>query len=245
MSEQVLSQDQLTRDWEDVKGWAFQYINGLMLSPIYRRVSRKELEQEAFLGVVEARRRFDDKRCRNDGKPIKFLTYAAWWIRAYVRAYAQDNAGVMSGHRNTTAGTPAFAQMMRSVGGRSLQAPLRSRVGRRSKDLQEGLADPDAQENADRQLDLLDWGWLKELMDEVLTEREADILFSYHGLERTMKDVGSDYGLTRERIRQILTRAQDRLCKAIADSGGRDEAREKKQRLEAAQGIGTKSQKTA
>ena len=52
---------------------------------------------------------------------------------------------------------------------------------------------------------------LRKALDEKLTERQKEVLYKRYGLEdgvpRTLEDVASDYGLTRERIRQIEDKA--------------------------------------
>ena len=53
------------------------------------------------------------------------------------------------------------------------------------------------------------------MFDSYLTERERKILYLYYGLddgeERTLEEIGSLLGVTRERIRQIRNRAFEKL----------------------------------
>jgi RNA polymerase primary sigma factor len=65
----------------------------------------------------------------------------------------------------------------------------------------------------------LDGEDLRALLD-CLVEREADILRRRHGLspydhKATLDDIGKEYGVTRERIRQIETKAMKNLRKAL------------------------------
>lgn len=57
--------------------------------------------------------------------------------------------------------------------------------------------------------------FLEKLFDRYLTERERRILYLYYGLddgeERTLEEIGSLLGVTRERIRQIRNRAFEKL----------------------------------
>ena len=57
--------------------------------------------------------------------------------------------------------------------------------------------------------------YLETMFDEYLTERERKILYLYYGLddgeERTLEEIGSLLGVTRERIRQIRNRAFEKL----------------------------------
>ena len=57
--------------------------------------------------------------------------------------------------------------------------------------------------------------FLETMFDAYLTERERKILYLYYGLddgeERTLEEIGSLLGVTRERIRQIRNRAFEKL----------------------------------
>ncbi len=57
--------------------------------------------------------------------------------------------------------------------------------------------------------------YLESMFDSYLTERERKILYLYYGLddgeERTLEEIGSLLGVTRERIRQIRNRAFEKL----------------------------------
>ncbi|MEI8147663.1 MAG: sigma-70 family RNA polymerase sigma factor, partial [Actinomycetes bacterium] len=61
---------------------------------------------------------------------------------------------------------------------------------------------------------------------QVLDERERQILRMRYGLggmpQRTLEDVGAELGLTRERIRQIESRAMSKLRHPAVDMGWRD-----------------------
>src|SRR5690606_5671922 len=57
--------------------------------------------------------------------------------------------------------------------------------------------------------------FLDRMFERYLTERERRILYLYYGLddgeERTLEEIGSLLGVTRERIRQIRNRAFEKL----------------------------------
>ncbi|MFW6079903.1 MAG: sigma-70 family RNA polymerase sigma factor, partial [Gemmatimonadota bacterium] len=57
--------------------------------------------------------------------------------------------------------------------------------------------------------------FLERMFERYLTERERKILYLYYGLddgeERTLEEIGSLLGVTRERIRQIRNRAFEKL----------------------------------
>lgn len=54
-----------------------------------RGVELDDLIGEGNLGLLEAARRFDRS------KSTRYATYAAWWVRAYVRRYALDNRRIV------------------------------------------------------------------------------------------------------------------------------------------------------
>ena len=57
--------------------------------------------------------------------------------------------------------------------------------------------------------------YMEQMFERYLTERERKILYLYYGLddgeERTLEEIGSLLGVTRERIRQIRNRAFEKL----------------------------------
>jgi len=52
-------------------------------------------------------------------------------------------------------------------------------------------------------------------MKGVLTEKEADVIKSFYGINKNVRhslaEIGAKYGVTRERIRQIKTKAMRKL----------------------------------
>ncbi len=53
-------------------------------------VPMEDLIGEGIVGLMEAARRFEDE------KGTRFGTYAAWWVRAYVRRYALQNRRIVA-----------------------------------------------------------------------------------------------------------------------------------------------------
>ena len=60
--------------------------------------------------------------------------------------------------------------------------------------------------------------FLDTMFDRHLTERERKTLYLYYGLydgeERTLEEIGSLLGVTRDRIRQIRNRAFEKLSES-------------------------------
>lgn len=79
--------------------------------------SLEDLIGEGNLGLVEAARRFDAQR------GVRFGTYAAWWVRAYVRRYALANRRIVA--------TPSTRNARRILGRlRSTQRSISQSEGR-------------------------------------------------------------------------------------------------------------------
>jgi RNA polymerase primary sigma factor len=87
-----------------------------------------------------------------------------------------------------------------------------------STQLGEMIADEDAQTSYDRLLDQDLQNQLKGAL-HVLDDREKKIVFQRFGLDgsspKTLEQLGATIGLTRERIRQLQTKALEKLRKAL------------------------------
>lgn len=82
-----------------------------------RGVSKADLVSEGTLGLLEAARRFDAE------KGTRFSTYAAWWVRAFVRRHALSNRRLV--------GAPSTRNARRIVWGlRTTQRRLEQNLGR-------------------------------------------------------------------------------------------------------------------
>ena len=96
----------------------------------------------------------------------------------------------------------------------SLDAPM-DRGDRDSANFGERFAGADGTEIEDDVEAVARRSYLETMFDSYLTERERKILYLYYGLddgeERTLEEIGSLLGVTRERIRQIRNRAFEKL----------------------------------
>ncbi|MDE2762907.1 MAG: RNA polymerase sigma factor RpoD/SigA [Gemmatimonadota bacterium] len=96
----------------------------------------------------------------------------------------------------------------------SLDAPL-DRGDRDSSSFGERFAGADGSEIEEDVEAIARRNYLETMFDSYLTERERKILYLYYGLddgeERTLEEIGSLLGVTRERIRQIRNRAFEKL----------------------------------
>jgi RNA polymerase primary sigma factor len=96
----------------------------------------------------------------------------------------------------------------------SLDAPI-ERSDRDSASFGERFAGVDSSDIEEDVEAIARRDFLESMFESYLTERERKILYLYYGLddgeERTLEEIGSLLGVTRERIRQIRNRAFEKL----------------------------------
>ena len=167
-----------------------------------------DLIHQGNLGLIEAARRFDPSR------NVKFITYAVWWVRESLMYVLADQTRAFSFPPKL------FAVLRRGPGGGadvSLNEPVnrgafgdRDGVSRELGDLleQDGVA---VDEEMIHQSDLDELA--AALRD--LDGKEREVVRLRYGLEddqpRTLQEIGDRLHLSRERVRQIETRAKDKL----------------------------------
>jgi RNA polymerase primary sigma factor len=103
---------------------------------------------------------------------------------------------------------------------RSLDEPLRGdpSSGRTAEDL---LVDPVGEDEYDHVLERIGASEVRSLTDR-LDDREREVLFDHYGVGRpsqTLRQIGSHFGLSAERVRQIEERALDGLRESLAARG--------------------------
>jgi RNA polymerase primary sigma factor len=172
-------------------------------------VSFLDLIHQGNLGLIEAARRFDPSR------NVKFITYAVWWVRESMTHVLADQTRAFSFPPKM------FSAMYRVPGGGadvSLSDPVGSGrsepAGSRARELgdllpQDGVTP--IEEAMIRQAD----------RDEVtlalgdLDGKERAVVRMRFGLDddrpRTLQEIGDELRLSRERVRQIESRAKEKL----------------------------------
>ncbi len=194
-----------------------------------------ELISEGNVGMMQAVKRFDPDR------GFRLATYAMWWIRAAIQEYILHSWSLVK--MGTTAAqkklffnlrklkgqieaieegdlTPENVKKIRRLMGpdHSLNAPVRA-DGDGEGEWQDWLVDErDDQETrlGERQ----ELGIRRDLLGKamtLLTERERHILRERRLKDNptTLEDLSQEFGISRERVRQIEVRAFEKLQKAI------------------------------
>jgi len=196
-------------------------------------LSLDDLISEGNAGLVVAFNKFD-----NNKFDVKFITYAVWWIRQSIMKAIHDNAKIVRLPLNIIMEMSKLSRLRKELEqqvGRTLTTQeileltdneevanaIKYNYGiididaprtDNDKDLSSVLTDPNA---VDIQISLAD---IKDELKFILKdfpERERDILIMYFGIDQmrpyTLKEIGVDKGLTRERIRQIKEKTIEKL----------------------------------
>jgi RNA polymerase sigma-32 factor len=199
-----------------------------------------DLVSEGNLGLVEAVRRFDPSR------GTRFGTYAAWWVRAFVRRYAYANRRIVAlpSTRNARRVIASLGKTQRALAADMGEAPTRDDVanalgvtsedvemvevalGSRDVSVFPAEVDPflaDARFSPEDEVAAIEHADRSRAAVESalsgLTARERHILRRriLDDDTATLAALGNDMSLSRERIRQIEKRAQDKLRDALAE----------------------------
>lgn len=193
-----------------------------------------DLVQEGNLGLLKAIDMYDPE------KGYKLSTYASWWIRqAILRAIANTGSLIrVPVHAyDSLSKVRRFVDNFKSeVGREPTEEEIEKETGISIKDLpiqrivsmdttigDEGdsdsvlgdfLADESINVSAEAESSMVTEE-LNEILNELLNEKEIYIIKSrfgfYNGTPRTLQEIGDEMGVSRERIRQIESRALRKL----------------------------------
>jgi RNA polymerase primary sigma factor len=175
-----------------------------------------DLIAEGNLGLMKAIKNFDWN------KDLRFISYAVWWVKQSIIQSLNDNARTIRLPVNVV---QDLHKAKKEV----------EQTGKKLDDKFAGLPsiinlDMNINEDGDTLIDLIenhdavapDAGFnTKDILKDkllsllnVLDDREKSIIGDYFGLTgtpRTLEDIGSDFNLTKERVRQIKEKALRRL----------------------------------
>jgi RNA polymerase primary sigma factor len=175
-----------------------------------------DLIAEGNLGLMKAIKNFDWT------KKLRFISYAVWWIKQSIIQSLNENSRtirlpvnvVQEMHRAKKEAQKTFKELDEKFTSLPKVIDLDMNINEEGDtlvDLIENLnaVQPDEGFNTAELLKQK----MREIMN-VLDDRERSIVEDYYGMTgtpRTLEDIGTDFGLTKERVRQIKEKALRKL----------------------------------
>ena len=175
-----------------------------------------DLIAEGNLGLMKAINNFDWS------KNLRFISYAVWWVKQSILQSLNDNARTIRLPVNVVQDLHRAKKEIESNGGK-LDDKFQNLPSMIDLDMNinedgDTLVDVIKNEGADMPDEVFNG---KDLLKaklisllNVLDEREKVIVEDYFGLtgtQRTLEDIGGDFNLTKERVRQIKEKALRKL----------------------------------
>jgi RNA polymerase primary sigma factor len=185
-----------------------------------------DLINEGNLGLIKAAQKFDPER------GFRFISYAVWWVKQSIIQSLNDHARTVrlpvnvtnniaklkkdiSSFEQANGRKPNEGEMDLSIMNQPFCTSLNETINEDGDEMIETIEDnsfdrPD--ESFQKPSDLLKSELEKTL--SVLSPREKTIIELYFGLNGTpltLEEIGEDYSLTKERIRQIKEKALRKL----------------------------------
>jgi RNA polymerase primary sigma factor len=175
-----------------------------------------DLIAEGNLGLIKAIKNFDWT------KNLRFISYAVWWVRQSILQSLNENARtirlpvniVQELHKEKKAVEQGITELSDKFANLPSILQIDNSINEEGDTLMDIVTNPNAvspDESFNNQ-DILK----QKLIDilNVLDDRERIIIEDYFGLtgnNRTLEDIGTDFDLTKERVRQIKEKALRKL----------------------------------
>lgn len=175
-----------------------------------------DLIAEGNLGLMKAIENFDWS------KKLRFISYAVWWVRQSILQSLNENARTIRLPVNVVQELHKAKKELEREGvnipDKFANLPytinLDSPLNEEGDTLLDVISNPNAElADANLSTEQILKDKLLSMLD-VLDEREKVIIEDYFGLSgstRTLEDIGGDFNLTKERVRQIKEKALRKL----------------------------------
>ena len=175
-----------------------------------------DLISEGNLGLMKAIQNFDWS------KNLRFISYAVWWVKQSILQSLNDNARTIRLPVNVVQDLHRAKKAIESNGGK-LEDKFQNLPSMIDLDMNinedgDTLVDIIVNNNADMPDESFNSGDMLKIkllsLLHILDEREKLIIEDYFGLSgtpRTLEDIGGDFNLTKERVRQIKEKALRKL----------------------------------
>jgi len=175
-----------------------------------------DLVAEGNLGLIKALNNFDWS------KNLRFISYAVWWIKQSILQSLNEHSRTIRIPVNVVQDLQKEKKRVEKTGDKMGDkfANLPYTINLEHQINEEGDTLIDLIENKDSMRPDEIFNTSTQLKDglinimNILDEREKQIVEDYYGISgtpRTLEDIGSDFNLTKERVRQIKEKALRKL----------------------------------
>lgn len=157
-------------------------------------VEIEDLVAEGNIGLCEAAKFY------KDSKGVKFSSYAAWWIRAYIFSSISNN-------RNVRLPMNIINQMKKVSGNYEMEKTVRIHETVSEEDDMPGVKLPTRPE-IEKEIDQEHFAYLVSKACKGLNDRDKEIILYHYGVGKEYQiskdDLADKFGITRIRVNQII-----------------------------------------